>query len=385
MWIVLLFALFQLEWCLQSISCRVLPPKSIVPRLLILLSIAIQLASCICLSPSSSSGSSGALCIDSDSHFVYDPNIVNHKLTSADIVDPSTPPPSTSKHNTSTSGQVWPTDHPGPDTYFYTTNDQSDEDEHHSSKPETRSDKYYVPERKYYPPRPSPRKRKTKPRYYIHPANSKQIDLIKNSPKDSIFIPVAAYSVTKHRPTKKTTKIVSVNSNASQQYGSRYYSSHSKERSKMAADSSNVSIRQQSRPTPTVNFDDEPEEDEESNDESEDGEDEEYETKKESAVYGYIRKPEVVEFRGQYYYGNQRPRVSGSNAVGEVAMPSDKFDTKVDYGEEDGYEEVPSQSMHEKHAVEYLPIGYEHHHDISTSAFILAKLKKSIIHSEKRH
>jgi hypothetical protein len=44
----------------------------------------------------------------------------------------------------------------------------------------------------------------------------------------------------------------------------------------------------------------------------------------ESAVYGYMQRPEIIEFRGQYFYG-PRPGepldVSGSNLATGVSYP----------------------------------------------------------------
>src|SRR5690606_11540666 len=95
--------------------------------------------------------------------------------------------------------------------------------------------------------------------------------------KKPVFIPVAAYSITKKKPKPLSSS-----------FGKR----------KMTSSSSNViTVRRKMRPV--VMSEEEPDDDHGHHDPGE----EDYEMRKESAVYGYLHKPEVIEFRGQYYYG----------------------------------------------------------------------------------
>ena len=149
-----------------------------------------------------------------------------------------------------------------------------------------------------------------------------------------LFIPVAAYSITKKRPKKKTP-VSSV-------------------KQKMAA--STISVNQK-----RLYEDSEDESDDESGVEYDDPEDE-YEMRKESAVYGYIHKPEIIEFRGQYYYGGQNEQDSHVNRYKEPMMEYDES----------------QEPYHDRHRVSYMPYD-SMEHEPSASTLLLNKLKKGMI------
>ena len=156
----------------------------------------------------------------------------------------------------------------------------------------------------------------------------------------SMFIPVAAYSITKRKPK------------------------HKKQNQHQKMSASTISVRQK---RPNVMYtvdnsaddgDDEPDEEEEENDD--------YEMRKESAVYGYIHKPEVIEFRGQYYYGqNEQDQAANNNYNNKQTM------------EFDSHESVSPMVTNERHRVSYIPL--ETYEEPSTTSILLEKLKKGMI------
>ena len=179
----------------------------------------------------------------------------------------------------------------------------------------------------------------------------------RNRNKKPMFIPVAAYSVTKRRPKNKRKKQTM---SGQQMFGTQ----------KMSA-SSISSVRQK---RPTVVYDDQngDNDNDDSGDDGDEETDDDYEMRKESAVYGYIHKPEVIEFRGQYYYGNNDHSVSNQEPDHEQQM-STKYKAHVEY---DGHDSMGAYP-HERHRVSYVPME-TYHEEHSASAFLLAKLKKGI-------
>ncbi|UXI22944.1 Coiled-coil domain-containing protein [Sarcoptes scabiei] len=157
------------------------------------------------------------------------------------------------------------------------------------------------------------------------------------------------------------------------------------------------------------------------------GQDGDYEMKKESAVYGYVRKPEIIEFKGHYYYGDGGDNLNyNSNNDGfddgqtdeidfgerQMLRPSDYdgdlghyggvggVDGEGDHDEDDRYHNHPPhhQDRHPQHHhdVSYVPTIYEtsppyhhhhydhhdhhhHHTEPSLSTLLLAKLKKALL------
>ncbi|KAI2799088.1 hypothetical protein BLOT_014917, partial [Blomia tropicalis] len=178
----------------------------------------------------------------------------------------------------------------------------------------------------------------------------------RNRNKKPMFIPVAAYSVTKRRPKNKRKKQTM---SGQQMFGTQ----------KMSA-SSISSVRQK---RPTVVYDDQngDNDNDDSGDDGDEETDDDYEMRKESAVYGYIHKPEVIEFRGQYYYGNNDHSVSNQEPDHEQQM-STKYKAHVEY---DGHDSMGAYP-HERHRVSYVPME-TYHEEHSASAFLLAKLKKA--------
>jgi len=83
--------------------------------------------------------------------------------------------------------------------------------------------------------------------------------------------------------------------------------------------------------------------------------DDDYEMRKESAVYGYIHKPEVIEFRGQYYYGQ--------DDQSKYNKPQFEYESH----------ESAAPMVHEPHRVSYI---HEHYDEPSTPEILLNKLKK---------
>ncbi|KAJ6225858.1 hypothetical protein RDWZM_004403 [Blomia tropicalis] len=140
----------------------------------------------------------------------------------------------------------------------------------------------------------------------------------RNRNKKPMFIPVAAYSVTKRRPKNK-------------------------ERNKQCQD--NKCLEHRRCPHQAYH----------------------------RAVYGYIHKPEVIEFRGQYYYGNNDHSVSNQEPDHEQQM-STKYKAHVEY---DGHDSMGAYP-HERHRVSYVPME-TYHEEHSASAFLLAKLKKALL------
>lgn len=156
------------------------------------------------------------------------------------------------------------------------------------------------------------------------------------------------------------------------------------------------------------------------------GQDGDYEMKKESAVYGYVRKPEIIEFKGHYYYGDGGDNLNyNSNNDGfddgqtdeidfgerQMLRPSDYdgdlghyggvggVDGEGDHDEDDRYHNhhPHHQDRHSQHHhdVSYVPTIYEtsppyhhhhydhhdhhhHHNEPSLSTLLLAKLKKGL-------
>lgn len=250
------------------------------------------------------------------------------------------------------------------------------------------------------------RRKTSKTRYYIQPsASHHHYDVVRRpsttaaaTAKDSMFIPVAAYSITKHKPKAKKRP---------HYHYPIYYTNRHRV---LPSASSAVTIRQRRPNTSLTNLmgsssnlgvgidnDNADDGDELSNSDhdhdaggggGDEGDhspaaseedatsDDEYETKKESAVYGYIRKPEVIEFRGQYYYGNGQPidRFGGQSSEHD---PVGKYDTKADY--DDAPHEAAAMIHDHKHVDHYIPMAtYEHFpHDISIVSLLLAKIKKS--------
>lgn len=194
--------------------------------------------------------------------------------------------------------------------------------------------------------------------------------------KKSVFIPVALYSVTKKVP---------------------------KNLPKMSA--SNVSIKRKQ-----IN------QNENSNENTMDGENDsdDYEMRKESAVYGYIQKPEVIEFKGQYYYGGNPNNQNQNYNHNSNYNPNNNHhynnhhnnnNNNPSYYYEDTHDSPQRHSVAEYddteiHAPYYSGEHYHdihdhhHHHDIPSylpatsyetydddpplSALILAKIKKSM-------
>ncbi|KAH9497744.1 hypothetical protein DERF_013705 [Dermatophagoides farinae] len=204
-----------------------------------------------------------------------------------------------------------------------------------------------------------------------------------SSRKKSIFIPVALYSVTKKLPKNIAPKM----------------------------SASNVSIRRK-QINPNHHYDnlDNPNiDDDHSNNDD-------YEMRKESAVYGYIEKPEIIEFKGQYYYGSSGDggdnigegsddNNSGTNGDNDEYSMDDHRHYQRQYDEDqlqpsyvpssqEHYSDYhPHDYHHDLHYHhDYIPSSYpmtaspmyHHHHDSydnepSLTALLVAKLKKILL------
>lgn len=132
----------------------------------------------------------------------------------------------------------------------------------------------------------------------------------------------------------------------------------------MAASTLSVDRRRQDEPE---------EEEEESGDESSGGEydepDDEYEMRKESAVYGYIHKPEIIEFRGQYYYGANQEN------------PNSRYNRAPVLEYDEGAAEPVPEPYPEPHRMSIMSPHYEsfEHEPALSSALLLGKLKKGTV------
>lgn len=179
--------------------------------------------------------------------------------------------------------------------------------------------------------------------YHLHQSSGR--------PKgSSLFIPVAAYSITKRKPKKKL-----------------------KVRTGTKMSASTMSVR---RKRPNVIYEEAYSDEEKAVDPKDDidldgeGTEDDYEMRKESAVYGYIHKPEVIEFRGQYYYGQN----------GEESAPGSqsKYSNAQLAPSNIEYDSVEAPMMHERpHRVSYVPYeSTSYHEEPSTTSLLLSKLKK---------
>lgn len=183
-----------------------------------------------------------------------------------------------------------------------------------------------------------------------------------------MFIPVAAYSITKRKPKRRKPQFTASRPN----YSDR------PTRHKMSA--STLSVRQKQRPN-VVYKDEEDANGEDGDeqttptDENDDESDDDYEMRKESAVYGYIHKPEVIEFRGQYYYGQNGQE--GQDQEGQANQYSHHHHHKaVAPAVEYDNHEAMTPIVHERHRVSYLPPMDSHYEEPSTTSILLSKLKK---------
>ena len=285
---------------------------------------------CVCLMPTRpSSPSTNEICFDDYNN--TDPNIVNHKIDK--------PPESMVTPNYSSTY---------PQYFSHSSTESSESMRPYESRanPQIHSIQNLLPKRRR-PNRPAIQ-------------SSRGRTKAKGS---SMFIPVAAYSITRQKPKKKRPKV---------QIGSR-----------MSA--STMSVHRKQRPNivyEEANSDEDPDEQEDQEEDlvnADESEADDYEMRKESAVYGYIHKPEVIEFRGQYYYGQNGEGTDGTNGGSGINKYDHKAPSNLDY---EAADQMPTIMHHQErpHRVSYMPSYetsyHEDHDDHSTTQMLLNKLKK---------